>query len=394
MKIFCIGFNKTGTTSLTSFFRDNGFSVAPETPFELELDSYLTGDLDSISEKIKTDFKDYDFFQDVPFSFPELYKHLSEKFPEAKFILSVRDDEKQWYNSLISYHTKLFGNLDNPSEIFYLKDNWLFSLLTQVYKAPPSNPYDFTSLTQTYLKHNQDARDFFRNTPEKFLEINIKDNDLVEKLENFLNLKFKKKQIPHLNKSDKKKAIFGNGGHAREVASYLDEEVTFFVDDNFANNNCLPISKFKPIEYDIMVALANPEHRQNVVERLPKETTFFSYIHPTSIVSGDVEIGEGSFIGPHCILTTNIQVGNHALLNRGVHIGHDCFIGDFFSCMPGVIISGNNTIGSKVYMGAMSVTKEKISITDNVTVGLNAGVVSDIDFPGTYVDTPTKLLKK
>jgi sugar O-acyltransferase (sialic acid O-acetyltransferase NeuD family) len=191
-----------------------------------------------------------------------------------------------------------------------------------------------------------------------------------------------------------KKAIFGCGGHAREVISYLDEEVTVFVDDQYANENALPISRFNPKKYEIMIAVSNPISRKKIVESLPEGTQFFSYIHPTCIISGNVDLGEGSFIGPHCILTTNIKVGNHALLNRWVHIGHDCLIGDFFSCMPGVIISGNNTIGSKVYMGAMSVTKEKISITDNVTVGLNAGVVSDIDFSGTYAGTPTKLLKK
>jgi UDP-3-O-[3-hydroxymyristoyl] glucosamine N-acyltransferase len=157
-----------------------------------------------------------------------------------------------------------------------------------------------------------------------------------------------------------KKAVFGCGGHAREVISYLDEEVTVFVDDQYANENALPISRFNPKKYEIMIAVSNPISRKKIVESLPEGTQFFSYIHPTGIISGNVDLGEGSFIGHHCILTTNIKVGNHALLNRGVHIGHDCLIGDFFSCMPGVIISGNNTIGSKVYMGAMSVTKEKI----------------------------------
>jgi sugar O-acyltransferase (sialic acid O-acetyltransferase NeuD family) len=187
-----------------------------------------------------------------------------------------------------------------------------------------------------------------------------------------------------------KKAIFGCGGHAREVISYLDEEVTVFVDDQYTNENALPISRFNPKKYEIIIAVSNPISRKKIVESLPDGTQFFSYIHPTSIISGNVDLGEGCFIGPYCILTTNIKIGSHALLNRSVQIGHDCEIGDYLSCMPGVIISGNNTIGDDVYFGAGSVTKEKLNITSGVTIGLNSGVIKDVVVPGTYVGTPVK----
>jgi sugar O-acyltransferase (sialic acid O-acetyltransferase NeuD family) len=244
------------------------------------------------------------------------------------------------------------------------------------------------------LNHNKEVRKFFSEKKGQFLELNLSNPNSVSKLEKFLNVTFKHQKIPHLNKTPLKKAVFGNGGHAREVISYLNEDVTIFVDDQYEDENSVGISKFDPKKFEIIVAVSNSTVRRKIVENLPKGTQFFSFIHPSAIISGDVDLGNGCFIGPYCILTTNIKIGNHAILNRGVQIGHDCSIGDFVSCMPGVIISGNNTIGSKVYMGAMSVTKEKICITDNVTVGLNAGVVSDIDFPGTYVGTPTKLLKK
>jgi hypothetical protein len=34
-----------------------------------------------------------------------------------------------------------------------------------------------------------------------------------------------------------KLALFGYGGHAREVACQIDQEVTFFVDDQYANDS-------------------------------------------------------------------------------------------------------------------------------------------------------------
>jgi UDP-3-O-[3-hydroxymyristoyl] glucosamine N-acyltransferase len=61
--------------------------------------------------------------------------------------------------------------------------------------------------------------------------------------------------------------------------------------------------------------------------------------------------------------------------------------------MPGSIISGNCNIGSKVYLGTNTSVKEKTVIVDDVTIGLNSGVVKDINESGIYVGTPTYKLK-
>ena len=106
-----------------------------------------------------------------------------------------------------------------------------------------------------------------------------------------------------------------------------------------------------------------------------------------------LSIGEGSFIGAYSILTTNIKIGKHAILNRGIHIGHDCEIGDYFSAMPGSIVSGNVTLGNKVHLGTNSCIREKINICGNVTVGLGSGVVKNILESGTYVGCPVKKIK-
>jgi UDP-3-O-[3-hydroxymyristoyl] glucosamine N-acyltransferase len=101
-------------------------------------------------------------------------------------------------------------------------------------------------------------------------------------------------------------------------------------------------------------------------------------------------IGEGSIICPNTILTTNIKIGNHTHLNLGSTIGHDTITGDFFTTAPGVKISGNCIIGDRVYFGTNSSVRERITICDDVTIGLNGGVVKNINEPGTYVGVPVK----
>ena len=189
-------------------------------------------------------------------------------------------------------------------------------------------------------------------------------------------------------------ALYGYGGHAMEVAAQIDQPITFFVDDKYLTEETKPISEFDPTKYLIMVAVADSKDRFDMIQRLPKETQFFTFIHPTALILSDnVQVGEGSFIGANSILTTNIKIGKHAILNRGNQIGHDSEIGDYFSAMPGAIVSGNVTIGDCVYMGTNSSIKEKLSIHSLSTIGMNSCVVKHIKEPGVYVGVPTKKIK-
>lgn len=195
-----------------------------------------------------------------------------------------------------------------------------------------------------------------------------------------------------------KLALIGAGGHAQEVRAHMgDFNIPCFVDDNYWSPNPIyifPLSEFDPTEYQVMIAVGNSKDRFDIAQRLPKETKYFTYIHPSAqLLAKDIRIGEGSFIGANCVLTYNIKIGNHAILNRAVHIGHDCRIGHYFSAMPCSVVSGNVTIYDSVYMGNNSSIKEKLSIHSLVTIGSNATVVKHIEESGTYVGVPAKKIK-
>jgi len=198
-----------------------------------------------------------------------------------------------------------------------------------------------------------------------------------------------------------KKAIIGAGGFGREVyySLSLAEQINtvFFVDDKYYDGSdtlILPISKFNPKEYKVVIAIGDPKDRFDIVQRLPKETKYFTHIHPSvQILDPNVEIGEGSIICAGTIITTNVKIGKHAHLNLQTTIGHDCEIGDYFTTAPGAKISGNCKIYDCVYIGTNASIKEKLSIHSLVTIGLNSGVVKHIDEPGTYVGSPAQKIK-
>lgn len=200
-----------------------------------------------------------------------------------------------------------------------------------------------------------------------------------------------------MNSIGLEKAIIGAGGFAREISAALGlPNIKFFVDDEYmkVESGIYGLSQFDPEKYEVVVAVADPTDRTNIVKRLPKNTKFFTFIDPTAQIHGnDVTIGEGSIICAGTIITTNVKIGKHAHLNLITTIGHDCEIGDYFTTAPGVQISGNEVIGDRVYFGTRSCIRQKLTICDDVTIGMNAGVVKNITEPGVYVGTPAKKIK-
>ena len=68
-------------------------------------------------------------------------------------------------------------------------------------------------------------------------------------------------------------------------------------------------------------------------------------------------------------------------------------IGDYLTTTPGVNIAGNCVIGDNVYIGMNSAIKEKITIKSNTKIGLNSGIIKDINEEGLYFGCPAKQIK-
>lgn len=101
-KIFCVGMNKTGTTSIERLMRQWHYDVAPQWAGERIFDMaglHLDGTLFDWIDR-------YEAFQDVPFSFARIVPDLVARYPGARFILTIRNSE-EWFASLKNHHFNL-----------------------------------------------------------------------------------------------------------------------------------------------------------------------------------------------------------------------------------------------------------------------------------------------
>lgn len=200
-KLFVIGFNKTGTTSLASFLKDHNFKINNQPKAENLLKNYIKRDFRPIRKFCLS----YNAFQDIPFSLPYLYIYLDQAFPNSKFILTTRDSSEQWYNSLVKFHAKMFScesiatahELKNAN---YRYQGFIYQFMKEVFNTHDDCIYEKDLLTKTYEKHNFDAENYFKNK-SNFIKVNLSNNYDFDLLCNFLQLKPNYKSFPWKNKT-------------------------------------------------------------------------------------------------------------------------------------------------------------------------------------------------
>ena len=182
-KVIGIGFHKTGTTSLRVALEQLGYKVLGLKP---ELVSYLiNGDLDSLFAITKG----YDAFQDNPW--PHLYKEFDKRYPNSKFILTSRD-EQRWINSVVNH----FGNRHTDMR------QWIYG------KGYPEGNEGI--YLEKYKNHYREVLDYFKDRKEDLLVVDWENGEGWTELCAFLNVPIPDKPFPHAKKgtySNRKKGL-------------------------------------------------------------------------------------------------------------------------------------------------------------------------------------------
>lgn len=202
-KYFCIGRNKTGTTSLKVAFMQLGFLVGDQRKAEKLYDKYyFNGNFGPIIRYCRS----AQVFQDVPFSCPETFKHLDKNYPGSKFILTIRDDANQWYNSITRFHAKKFGKegriptSDDLKDAFYVRKGMPYNTV-RLHGTPDNDPYNREIMASHYENYNHEVMEYFKDRPEDLLVLNLSEDDAYNKFIQFLGVESPCNSFPWENKT-------------------------------------------------------------------------------------------------------------------------------------------------------------------------------------------------
>lgn len=204
--------------------------------------------------------------------------------------------------------------------------------------------------------------------------------------------------------------IIGAGGFGREVAWLIEDinkekkewNLLGFVDDNESlkgvNINGYEvigsIDWLKKQELYVVNAIGDPIIKKKVIERLAGSNNKYPVlIHPTVICSDKVAIGEGSIICAGNIITVNIEIGKHVIINLDCTIGHDAKLGDYTTVLPSVNVSGFVETGECANIGTGTAIIQGVKVGENTIVGAGSVVVRDLPANCTAIGVPAKPIK-
>jgi hypothetical protein len=156
-RIFVIGQNKTGTTSVHKALRKSGSRHLTINTVTTKL--YKNQE----DEKLMKIAERFDTFDDWPWNRPRIVKKAIDWFPDARFVLIERDEQK-WISSFRRFMIVSKREEQLPENVGMTDEEYI----------------------EKHLHHfNAQMKSFFEHCPERLLVINLEDLDASEKLSVF-----------------------------------------------------------------------------------------------------------------------------------------------------------------------------------------------------------------
>ncbi|MBQ9254232.1 MAG: acetyltransferase [Bacteroidales bacterium] len=150
----------------------------------------------------------------------------------------------------------------------------------------------------------------------------------------------------------------------------------------------------KPLS--LAISIGSPVIKKKILNKIYNpQIEYPTLIHP-SVWIGEkefVEIGKGCIICAGVMITTNVQIKDFVILNLQCTVGHDTVINEYASFMPSVNISGEVNIGEGVYVGTGAKIINQQEIGEYTIVGAGAVVTKTLPEHCTVVGVPAKPIK-
>ena len=191
-------------------------------------------------------------------------------------------------------------------------------------------------------------------------------------------------------------AVYGAGGFALQILEMAEAVAAqgtrvCFVDDRRSGEELFgfPIRSLHEVDEDaaFVVAVANPQARRSIAERLPR---FSSLRARTALVSPHAAVDNGAILCDNTIVEAGARIGQHFHCNIYSYVAHESTIGDFVTFAPRVNCNGKVEIGDGAYIGTGAFLKQGIRIGAGAIVGMGSVVIEDVPAGVTVVGNPAR----
>ena len=204
--------------------------------------------------------------------------------------------------------------------------------------------------------------------------------------------------------------IFGTGDLAQRIFYYLknseDEVVAFSANkSNIESDKLLGLpvvgfenveKEYPPEEFSMFIALAysemNKKRRKFFDEAKNKGYELYSYIHPSTKIWDEFEMGENCFILAENISQPFVKIGDNVLIGSNNLISHNTIIEDNCFLTSNITLGGHITIGANSFVGLSATINQRVKIGEECIIGAGTLITKDVNDKEVYAENSSKKL--
>ena len=190
--------------------------------------------------------------------------------------------------------------------------------------------------------------------------------------------------------------LYGASGHAKVIIDILranHEPIEALFDDNKEIHHLLdyPVLRSSEVQGTLIISIGNNSIRKKIAEEL--KVAFGKAFHPSAIISGEAQIDEGTVVMQGAIIQSCVHIGKHCIINSGASVDHECTINDYVHISPHCTLCGNVEIGEGTWIGAGTTIIPGVKIGKWSIVGAGSVVTKDIPDNVLAVGNRCKIIK-
>ena len=204
--------------------------------------------------------------------------------------------------------------------------------------------------------------------------------------------------------------IFGTGELAQRIFYYLknveDEVVAFSANKSNINSEKLlglPVipfenieEKYSPEEFSMFIALAysdmNKKRAKFFDEAKSKGYELYSYVHPSTKIWDEFEMGENCFILAENIIQPFVKIGDNVLIGSNNLISHNTVIENNCFLTSNITLGGHITVGANSFIGLSATINQRVKIGKECIIGAGTLITKNVNDKEVYAENSSKKL--
>lgn len=177
--------------------------------------------------------------------------------------------------------------------------------------------------------------------------------------------------------------VFGSGGHAKEVISYIEDDghtIACVVSTSNFNHESYN-HKYKVLqsleagmfpEAKFVLAVGDVNTKKIIVEK--NESRWTNFIHSSCSVSKYATLGVGNTLSPYSCVNGDSVIGNFVTLNVHTTVSHDSIVNNFVTFSPYSGVMGNCRVGDECFFGTASYCIPNVTLGNKIKVSAGSVV--------------------